>query len=392
MASTIQLKSFTAKTTPVLADIIYMADSANSFDEVKVTLSDLYAAFPASVLLTPAGSQTITVGNLQTSAGSMRSGSATGGFAGEFAAFSPTSGKGNLQLLAADNGANIAVKITNASMGQNTIFTLPDPAAANTSFLLTTAEATQHITPFSLQADLGSFITGQSTGGVNNGFIAFSPTASSGSLQLLAANNAGNFNITLTNDSFAQASTIKVPDPGAVSAKFLLDTSASGKTLNYQMTLPSLAFNSTNGLIGTTTNDSAAAGSVGEYISATKSFGVPVSLTSDTPADVISISLNAGDWDIWGNVGFLGGATTLVQYCQGWSSQTSATNPGQNLLNSVPYSGGGTAVFAATNLIFNIPMLRISLASPTTIYLSVQAGFSVSTCSAFGNINARRVR
>jgi hypothetical protein len=47
MASSIQLKSFTAKTTPVLADIIYAADSANSFDEVQITIAELINVYPA---------------------------------------------------------------------------------------------------------------------------------------------------------------------------------------------------------------------------------------------------------------------------------------------------------------------------------------------------------
>lgn len=49
MPINIQLKSFTVKPTPVPADIIYMADSANSFDEVQCTLSSIIAALPAGL-------------------------------------------------------------------------------------------------------------------------------------------------------------------------------------------------------------------------------------------------------------------------------------------------------------------------------------------------------
>ena len=47
MATTIQLKSFTAKASPVPADIVYLGDSGNSFDEVQSTIAQLIAAYPA---------------------------------------------------------------------------------------------------------------------------------------------------------------------------------------------------------------------------------------------------------------------------------------------------------------------------------------------------------
>lgn len=47
MAITIQLKSFTVKASPVAADIIYLGDSANSFDEVQSTIAEIIGAYPA---------------------------------------------------------------------------------------------------------------------------------------------------------------------------------------------------------------------------------------------------------------------------------------------------------------------------------------------------------
>lgn len=163
-------------------------------------------------------------------------------------------------------------------------------------------------------------------------------------------------------------------------------------TADKQIIAQSFSPSTTAGIIGTTTNDNAAAGSVGEFISASTSFGSPVSLTTGTAADVCSISLTAGDWDVWGNVGFLGNVLTLVQYEFGWTSQTSATAPTADFLSSQVFTAAGVAIFAAGNSIFNVQQQRISLSGTTTIYLSAQAAFSVSTCSAFGNLKARRVR
>lgn len=46
MAVNIQLKDFAANTAPVPADIIYSANSADSFNEVKITIEQLIAAYP----------------------------------------------------------------------------------------------------------------------------------------------------------------------------------------------------------------------------------------------------------------------------------------------------------------------------------------------------------
>lgn len=65
----IQLKSFTVKASPVPADIIYAADSANSFDEVQITISALIGAYPGllsigsglTTITSAAGTTTLTV-------------------------------------------------------------------------------------------------------------------------------------------------------------------------------------------------------------------------------------------------------------------------------------------------------------------------------------------
>lgn len=61
--ATIQLLSFTAKTMPVGADIFYMGDSSNSFDEVKVTLTNVWAQTTALANLVTVG--TIGTGTWQ---------------------------------------------------------------------------------------------------------------------------------------------------------------------------------------------------------------------------------------------------------------------------------------------------------------------------------------
>lgn len=142
---------------------------------------------------------------------------------------------------------------------------------------------------------------------------------------------------------------------------------------------------------GTGTNDDAAAGIVGELIESEITQGSAVSLTTGTTANVTSISLTAGDWDVWGSVWFNPAATTTITRYSGAISSSSAT---------LPTAPGSGAYFVkqqaslAPNVQegFPVGMRRISLSGTTTIYLVARATFADSTLSAYGYIGARRRR
>jgi hypothetical protein len=140
-------------------------------------------------------------------------------------------------------------------------------------------------------------------------------------------------------------------------------------------------------ILGTGTNDSASAGYVGEYVSSNIPNASATSLSNGTAKNVTSISLTAGDWDIFGNIFFSGIGITNPSY-YAWTSITSATLPDNSLLS---YSSTVIAVTAiAAGL--TCPFLRVSIASTTTVYLSAQANFSAGTATACGSIFARRRR
>ncbi len=212
------------------------ASTAGSVASITGTANQIIASSPtgAVTLSTPQdiattsnvnfGSVT-TTGAIQATGARLFSGASTGGFAGGFGLYSPTAAKGSLQFVAADNGGNYGTVLTNALMGQVSTITIPDPVAPTANFLLSTVGATQHITIFNLQADTGGFLTGQTTGGANVGFIAYSPTASKGLINLVAADNAGNFNGVLTNASLAAGRTWTLPDATGTLA---LTSGASG--------------------------------------------------------------------------------------------------------------------------------------------------------------------
>ena len=142
-------------------------------------------------------------------------------------------------------------------------------------------------------------------------------------------------------------------------------------------------------LKGTGTNDSAAAGNVGEYISATLASGSAVSLTSGTAANVTSISLTAGDWDVHGTVVFT--PTSGASIIAGGINTVSATLP------AAPGTGAYAAQVSASSAIGNGTALpagttRVSIAATTTVYLLATCTFGSGTAGAFGFIGARRVR
>lgn len=142
---------------------------------------------------------------------------------------------------------------------------------------------------------------------------------------------------------------------------------------------------------GSTTNDSATAGNIGEYISSTITQGSAVALTSPNAANVTSISLTAGDWDVWSNTLFTGGAATTVTSLQSSPTTTSAT------INSAPGQFGsvglaGATIFATVDYSLNNGPFRLSLSGTTTVFLVAKAIFAVSTCSAYGLLAARRRR
>jgi hypothetical protein len=81
--------------------------------------------------------------------------------------------------------------------------------------------------------------------------------------------------------------------------------------------------------LATSTNDSAAAGSLGEVLTATVASGSAVSLTTATSANIATLSVTAGDWDCAAQVTHNAAATTSVTLLQIGISVTTATLPTQ---------------------------------------------------------------
>lgn len=141
---------------------------------------------------------------------------------------------------------------------------------------------------------------------------------------------------------------------------------------------------------GTATNDNAASGNIGEVVSSEVLIASKVALTTGTAADVASISLTAGDWEVYGNVAF-DGAGALYTVLRAWINDTSATQP------TVPNKGALQVIIDGTGDTASGHCLatgtrRISVNATTTVYLGTRCTFTTANLYAYGYIEARRVR
>lgn len=141
---------------------------------------------------------------------------------------------------------------------------------------------------------------------------------------------------------------------------------------------------------GTNTNDSAASGYVGEYTSASLSYASRVTLSSATSANITSLSLGAGDWNVVGHIKFEGtGGPTTSSVLVGVSTTSATLDQSQEDLYA--YGPGLTSSVADVSAI--LPATRKSLSGTTTIYLIGNATWTGGTnVKAWGIITARRVR
>lgn len=315
-----------------------------------------------------------------------------------------TASKGTLVFAAADNAGSTDTTIINASQAGSRTYTIPD-AGASASFVMT--EGTQTV----------------------NGAKAFGSqiiiSATSNHLKLATASN----NAIISAASIATADrTITIPDPGA-NANFVLSEAAA--TINGQKTFGSavlfangsvsapngfsgdtnngfyyigtdnwaLSANSTKcvdikasgvAVLGTNTNDSAASGFIGEVISS--SVANVNAATSGTYGDLTSITLSAGDWDVyiiggWNQSGSTWQATRFGISTTSGNSTTGLTF-GQTEFNNSFASSATTPTLVSANL----GPVQFQLTGSTTVYFKYRSTYTGGPPTASGTIIARRRR
>jgi hypothetical protein len=139
---------------------------------------------------------------------------------------------------------------------------------------------------------------------------------------------------------------------------------------------------------GTTTNDSAAAGFVGEYVETIQSTIVSTTGTG-VWRDIANVALTAGEWDVRGCVYIevSGASLTRAFVTIGTASGNNATGAtiSESYFEIDPPTSSGDRSFCFTPL-------RRSISGSQSYYLKCQGTYTVSDIDCRGFISARRVR
>lgn len=143
----------------------------------------------------------------------------------------------------------------------------------------------------------------------------------------------------------------------------------------------------TNGIVGTNAVNNAIAGSIGEVLTNSTT---GTAITSGVTVNATSLSLTAGDWDVWGQALFLPVATTIVADIASGIGTTSAVLPTSP---NTSYLGVTLATGTNGTTTLNPMMVRINVSTTTTVFLTAEAtSVTVSTATVNGYIFARRRR
>jgi hypothetical protein len=152
--------------------------------------------------------------------------------------------------------------------------------------------------------------------------------------------------------------------------------------------LPVLNTSRTDGFLGLTVQY---AGTPGESLSAFVPVSSKVGLSTGAGANVTSITVPAGEWDVRGlgvfGVGS-GAAPTGTNIALG-ISVTSATMP-VGALSGLQYDEASAMPSGTSNQSLALPGFPISVTSATAYYLVAQSAFSAGTIAAWGSITATR--
>jgi hypothetical protein len=145
------------------------------------------------------------------------------------------------------------------------------------------------------------------------------------------------------------------------------------------------------GIVGSATNDTAAAGAVGEYPNINVPLGSAVPLTTGTVANVATLPLTAGNWLCAGTVAFNPAGTTTATEFDGAVSLVTAAMP------TAPGAGSAfteVGTFLAANAAQMGPTgpVVVRLAASASVFLVAKSVFAVSTNAAYGFIGCLRFR
>ena len=214
--------------------------------------------------------------------------------------------------------------------------------------------------------------------------------------------NANEHNViqsTVSSTATSSGFRFKASDGGGASTTTTVLDLTKGETIFYTGGTERARINSSgnlkvgvsNNIIGSDGTADATAGNVGEYVNSF--IGAPVGVAaSGSYANIASISLSAGDWDIYGSCTMGTGGTTVATLIICGISSVSA---------SLSATADNTSILAMSNLPqsasqkMNVGPMRARISSTTTYYLVGRLDYSTLGTASWGTpagIWARRVR
>lgn len=190
--------------------------------------------------------------------------------------------------------------------------------------------------------------------------------------------NSGSYKMTNFQAGVATAdTTYTYPTAGPVASDYFLRSSAAG-VLSWGNSYP-----------GTTTNDNAAGGYVGEYM--VSSQPVPQNAyTSNTYGDAGSITLSPGDWDITLILNAIRSGATWTRNKTGIG--TVSGNDSTGIIPGDNETDVDFGVAVPEGITSNIPCWRASIATQTTYYGKIRTSYTAGTPVYVYRLSARRIR
>lgn len=296
----------------------------------------------------------------------------------------------NQTLLLQEVGSTDVITINVAALSASRAYTMPD-AGGSADFVMTAGTQTiAGAKTFSsaLTMQVNSSLTASSSGADLT--FTVSNTSNTASSQSVFISSVGG---TSAGDALYQAVV-----SGTTTFTWGIDNSASdawvlsrGTALGTNDAISVSSTTSAVTIRGTTTNDSAATGFVGEYVESVQSTNTNTA-ADGVFDDLVSISLTAGDWDVTGTLRFINNGATWTSANIGVSS--AAGNDTTGLVSGSNNFAGQWASSSTTPILHSlyVPTYRVSLTATTTYYLKRMANFSAGTPQTRGRLSARRVR
>lgn len=143
-------------------------------------------------------------------------------------------------------------------------------------------------------------------------------------------------------------------------------------------------------VVGTTAGTTAATGWVGEFLAVTNGFATGTNLTSTLDTNALKLTLTAGDWSVVGTATFASSSASAKA-----TQLRASIGTVNNTVNS-----DGTQVYNwpnVTNNAFTASVtiaapVRVTVNTPTTVFLNANAIFSSGPLVVYGVMEATRIR